>query len=981
MQPDFHHGLLGALVALVSLCSPAVAAVDEYLGKPIGTVSLVIENHESADPSLTRVVETRVGEPLTMAAVRDSITHLYSLGRFDDIRVDATMADTTRVALHYQLSPIHPVAGLTFAGQVRAPGVETGQLRRAIEDRYGALPPLSRAEELKQMIGDLLIDRGYLHANITLRADISHAPERATLVFGIDPGPRTTIEGIDTVGVATGPARVLLERLGVTKGAPYQRELLNARVERYVAERRKAGFYEAKVIVTPHLRDDDKIVDLTLTVSPGPHVRVVFTGDSLPAERRAEWVPVEREGSVDEDLLEDSTNRIEDALRADGYRDGKAEHSRAESDGEMVVTFDVRRGPRYRVDRVEISGNASVPLADFEPDLRLRDGDPFLASKLDADLSLITNLYRRRGFAAVKVQAAEEPQPVPANAEARVVPLRVRLLIAEGPRTVISTVRTRGNTVLSEEALVGSVGSQPGRPYLEAQLALDRDLMQQRLLDLGYANATVDAAADFSTDRTMAGVVFTVREGARVLVDHVLIVGQVRTSSETIERALQIKAGDPLSLSAQVESRRRLAALGLFRRVQIAELDHGDEGLRDVLVTVEESPATTVVFGVGAEGRLNVTRTADAGGAATQRPEVFPRGSFQISRRNLFGKDRSVSLFTSVSVRLQKQQVFTDQGSLSGDQLSTPEYRVLGTYREPRVFETGADALVTGTFEQQVRSSFSFARRGVSAEVARQVTPQIGLSASYQIQRTRVFASQVAPADQLLIDRVFPQVRLSSVSVSGIRDTRDDVVDPGVGSYVSANVQLAGRRIGSEVGLAKTFARIQLFKTVPSVRRLVLAGNASLGLATGFPREVVTTDAQGVTTAQTIEDLPASERFFAGGDTTVRGFALDALGTPETIDKDGFPIGGNATVIFNAEARFSVLAKIQVVGFLDAGNVFAHAIDLDLGLVRSAVGFGVRYKSPVGPIRIDLGFKTRRDLIAGQREGPTAFHISLGQAF
>jgi outer membrane protein insertion porin family len=131
-----------------------------------------------------------------------------------------------------------------------------------------------------------------------------------------------------------------------------------------------------------------------------------------------------------------------------------------------------------------------------------------------------------------------------------------------------------------------------------------------------------------------------------------------------------------------------------------------------------------------------------------------------------------------------------------------------------------------------------------------------------------------------------------------------------------------------------------------------------------------------------VKDLPASERFFAGGDTTVRGFALDQLGTPATIDKDGFPIGGNALVIFNAELRVPVAGGLGVVGFFDTGNVFARTTDVDLKELRSAVGFGVRYKSPVGPIRVDLGFKVRRrDIAPGVRESPNALHISLGQAF
>ena len=138
----------------------------------------------------------------------------------------------------------------------------------------------------------------------------------------------------------------------------------------------------------------------------------------------------------------------------------------------------------------------------------------------------------------------------------------------------------------------------------------------------------------------------------------------------------------------------------------------------------------------------------------------------------------------------------------------------------------------------------------------------------------------------------------------------------------------------------------------------------------------------GQPTLVTVRDLPASERFFAGGDTTVRGFALDQLGRPETIDKDGFPTGGGGLVILNAELRAPIFRGFGAVGFVDAGNVFARTSDISLGELRAAVGFGLRYKSPIGPIRVDLGFKVHRNQIAqDRRESLTALHISLGQAF
>jgi outer membrane translocation and assembly module TamA len=131
-----------------------------------------------------------------------------------------------------------------------------------------------------------------------------------------------------------------------------------------------------------------------------------------------------------------------------------------------------------------------------------------------------------------------------------------------------------------------------------------------------------------------------------------------------------------------------------------------------------------------------------------------------------------------------------------------------------------------------------------------------------------------------------------------------------------------------------------------------------------------------------VDDLPASERFFAGGDTTVRGWGQDQLGTPATLDLNGFPKGGNSVVVLNAELRVPVWRDVGVVAFLDGGNVFRRIEDFDVSEIRGAAGFGLRYRSPVGPLRLDLGFKLdRQTLPNGREERPTALFVSLGQAF
>ena len=964
------RGFAVLLLLFATLTRPASAAVADFIGKPVGAVRFFLEGRETTDPTFVSIVETTAGAPLSMVQVRESIAHLFSLGRFDDVRVDASL-ENARVTLRYELSPIHPVTDIRFVGRTRGAGIDVGALRRIVADRYGATPPIGRTIDMIRLMSDALAEQGYLHSSVSSAVRLDHSRERAMLTFTLEPGARTTIGAIDITGTPSVPRSELLGRINLVQGAPFRRARLAAGLERYIQNRRSRGYYEAKIIPSIQLVDEDRVANVTLAVDPGPHVRVVFTGDPLPGDRRNELVPVEREGSVDEDLLEDSTNRIEDYLRNLGYREAKAPHTREQRDGELVITFAIRRGPQYRVAKFDIAGNTNIASSEFEMALKLRTGQPLSDSRVNDDAALVEDLYHRRGYASAKVQPTTEPWPA-GNAGAQV-PVTVRFEVFEGERIVVDRITFTGNTAFDDSALRGRMALRVGAPYVPGQLRQDRDALQALYNDRGYESATVDARPEFNAQNTRASIAFTIREGRQVFVDHVLIVGNVRTDAATIERELQIKPGDPFSLSSISESQRRLMALGLFRRARIGELRHGTEAARDLLVTVEEAAATTIGYGVGGEGRLLPVPQEEAGGAAATRFQVLPRAFFEYGRRNLFGKPRSVNVFSSVSVPLNQTQT---SGRLT-------EYRLLATYREPRLFDTATDGLLNAAIEQQIRSSFTFRREGITAQAARRLTRDLSVSAAYQIQRTALLAVNVAESDVPLINRLFSRepLRLSGFSASIIRDTRDDAVNPGSGHYLSANGQIDAVGTGSQVGFSKSFFRAQTFHTLRGPSGIVLAGNAILGMAAEFNTE-----------------LPIPERFFAGGDTTNRGFALDTLGVRhepsdpqrDTVDKNGFPIGGDATIVLMGELRVPVRGGLSVVGFLDSGNVFQRVSQIALTELRGALGFGVRYRSPFGPLRVDLGFKTHvaefscptsDDPAKRCPESRPALHISFGQAF
>jgi outer membrane protein insertion porin family len=981
------HPALGRTILCLHFAFCILISGAAFAQTPPTVVAIDVQQEGEAvkDPLVLSLLQTRPGMPLAIADVRESITHLISLTRYEDVQVYEDLAPGG-VRLRYLLVPVHLVDRLEFRGTL---GIPESTLRRVVVQRFGNAPVASRAEEVARAIQTVYRERGYVQAAITPRIEITHKPDRATMVLDINAGPRPAIR--DIVVNSEDPAdRAALAGSGIVVGQLYDPASIDAQLEKYQATLRARGFYEAQASHSADLEPASSApaggvgATVHIMIDRGPHVSVAFSGDPLPEAERERLVPIRAEASADEDLLEDSNRAIEDYFRARGYRDAMVMYTREETAGELTIRFTISRGPRYVVESVAIDGNASIPTSELTPIVRLKAGEPFVQAQVDAAVAGIRGLYRARGFTRAMVTPSVGVLPAATAAADRQVP--VTLTVVEGPRTIVGAVDLMGNMVLTDAQLLMGAATTPGKPYSEIDVASDRDRIDLEYRNRGYESVVVEPRVMLADGDTRANVQFAISEGPQVIVDHVIIVGNRRTSTSTIERELTLRSGEPLGYAARIESQQRLSGLGLFRRVNITELTHEGESRRDVLVQVEEAPPTSIAYGGGLEGGTRL-RPTGPNGTAEEHFELAPRGSFEITRSNLWGKNRSIDLFTRASLK-SRDIVVTDTGvrlpqPAPGSGYGFNEYRVLATYREPKVFNTPGDVLLTGILDQAIRSSFNFRTREVRAEVGGHLTPRSSIAGRYSFQHTKLFDQRFTPEEEPLIDRVFPQVRLSKFSNSLIRDTRDDLLDPSRGLFLALNSDVTARAIGSEVGFVKTFGQAFQYFRLPVRRRIILATAERIGVAHGFPRTVTTVDDTGATVTQTVQDLPASERFFAGGDTTVRGFSLDRLGTAATVDpQTGFPKGGNGEVVLNAELRIDLLKGFAAVTFLDAGNIFPNASDLSLTNLRPAAGFGVHYRSPIGPIRVELGFNLKpRELVPGVLERRTVLHISLGQAF
>lgn len=960
--------LVNALCALGALAVPAIAGAQPaqtgpalLAGQTVTEVRLETEGVRTEAPELLALLDVRTGQPLDLAALRVSIIQLYTTGRFENVSARG-VPGPRGVTVVFDLVPRHVIDRIEFRGTT---GLSSGALEKEVRARFGGLPAASQADAAARAVERALNDNGYLHARATAASEATHTPERATLVVTVEAGPLAIVRSATVTGASPMSAGDVLDRLHIKVGDPYRLREIDPGVDALIEQLRSRGYYEATASHAGDvISEDGRSVDVRVTVDAGQPVTLKFTGDPVPGNL-GDLVPVRREGSADEDLLEDSVRRIETVLRRDGYWKARASFAREETPAGTVITIDVSRGPRFRLERLEVTGNVAIPDETVETAVDLRPGDIYDSTKVARALAVIRDAYRQSGYTKAAVTGSTSELPAEkAGGEPRVIQ---RVAIDEGPTTTVTSIAIAGARSIAEDEIRAVMQLKVGQPFVAALAAADRDAIRNLYDQRGYGAAVVDIRPGMSENQQSADVrVEIVAEGPRTVLDRIIIVGNERVSRDTILTAVQLTPGQPIGTADRIQVQQRLAALGLFRRIAITEAPHttGDAGT-DILITVEESPATTIAYGGGVEAGFRA-RSVEGGGT-DDKFELAPRATFEIGRTNLWGKNRSVSALSGISLRpIDDPGVPERDGKCCG----FSEYRVIFSFREPRLFHWNADGLASVTAEQAIRNSFNFTRRAANLQMLRRVSSDVTIVGSYSLQRVQLSNVRIDPGDQLLVDRLFPQVRLSVISASVLRDTRNDPIAPGGGTLVSVDGDIAARGFGSQVGFAKTFVQGFAYHRLTSAPRVVLAGAARLGLVRGFVR---------VVDGQRVEDVPASQRFFSGGSTSVRGFQLDRLGTTDLLDKNGLSNGGNGLLIFNAEVRTAITNDFGIATFVDTGNVFPRVSAISLSDLRTSIGGGLRYKSPIGPLRFDVGWKMGQLFATDKRRWE--LHFSIGEAF
>lgn len=537
---------VGGLVVILSLCAcaalsaqPATTQVADVRGQPVTAIRVEVDGVRSPDPSLPALLDVVVGRPLDPSQVRSSIEHLVHLQRFATVDLLAEPAPGG-VAVIVQLTSAQRIEDVRVEGALKP--FDTAILR-AIRERIGSAALISETGDAVAAVQDVLGARGYLRPQIGTRLDPTSRREIVTLVVTGDPGTRWQVARLAITGIPAPEQAAAIRALGFTSGMPYDRDAMDEAVRRYTSRLRASGYYEAVVRTTPEPGQASTAIDLTVDVTRGPLVVLTFEGDSLPEAARRELVPVREEASVDEDLLEDSRNRITEWLQERGYWRARVSYSRRQTATGLEVVFTIARGRVYRVRSVLIGGAQALPEASLRQRVAIQPDDPFVPSVLAAGIASITQLYQNSGFPAVRVEQALVDVSAPSLSPDVPGDLEIRLRVTEGTRATVSRITFEGVQALDEAALRTALTLSPGQPFSSAAVVASREAVLRRYLDEGYRQAQIEARLDNGAATGAIGVTFVLVEGRQTIVDRILVVGNVRTSEDTIRRELRIVGG------------------------------------------------------------------------------------------------------------------------------------------------------------------------------------------------------------------------------------------------------------------------------------------------------------------------------------------------------------------------------------------------------------------------------------------------------
>jgi outer membrane protein insertion porin family len=978
--------------------------------------------------------------PLHAGNVRQSLRRLYASGLYDSITAEGSIANGG-VVLVFRGTP------RTFIGLVSVNGAK-GTNTNSLLARVSRLTPGTRfvassLDRAEAAMRHSLADSGYYEPVFSYVLAQHPENQLVDISFTVDSGPHAKIGAVSVSGETGLTPEEFRKYSKLKSGHTVDQETTSKALNGVENYYRKEQRLEAEVRQeSKQYIVANKAVDYQFFANRGPVVHVSVDGVKLSDAKMRKLLPIYEEGSVDEDLLNEGSRRLQNYYQRLGFFDVKVQHEQKPPTADLVdIAFHVQLGARHRVGSVTIAGAKYFDLPTLQERLSVRARDAFdregvyNQSLVNADVSSLEAIYQNNGFAHVKVtpeildednrgqgngaQPGADQRKSRSRAHGKLVGLNVVYHIEEGQQERIHSVQLEGTERIAPAQLTKLLNTAPGQPLSPESLAGDREALLTYYLSRGFDQAQVDVtqAAPPGTQKTekqtgdagQVDIVFHIREGEQVFLRGLMITGLHYTRPQTIAHGITMKEGEPLDQTALLDTQRNLYGLALFNEVNpVIQNPAGEEPRKTVLLQTTEARRWDLSYGGGFE-----VQTGTVNGGSSPGPNgtvgASPRGVLELSRINLFGRDQTVSV----------------RGNLG-----LLEQRVQFVYQYPHIF--GAKNLnfsfSAGYNNSQDVVTYSASQLEGSLRLTEKFNGEHTLFSKantfiYQFVYRRVKVNQDSVALPITeIPLLLEAVRVGGPSFTWIRDTRDAPLDAHRGTYTSFQEFISSAIFDSQANFNQLDASNSSYYDLDH-HRFVLARNTRYGQERAYGNAVD-------------ESIPLPERLYAGGGNSHRGFGVNSAGPRDP--QSGFPIGGAAVFVNSTELRMPpptlpyVGNSVSFVLFHDMGNVFDNSRDVwpsflrfrqqdragcrDLapgpptGTVTStgtegtcsfnyfshALGLGLRYHTPVGPVRIDFSWNLNPPIypvtyntitdtnLANPYVGEGAhfnFFFSLGQSF
>jgi len=951
-----------------------------YEGQKVATVELVANPKISVD-SLRSLVQQKIDEPYSTSKIEATISALRGTGRFSNVEIDVK-PEPGGLRVTFTLEPALYFGIFDFPGATKA--FSYTRLLQVVDIPNQTPFKQDVVAKAEGNLRQFFVSAGYFQAEVQPEPQVDETHLLANVIFHVNLGKRAKVGDVEIRGPEPAEANRLLHATrsfrATATGASLKpgKSYTPKRIDSAVALMKRDLANQHHLASKVHLdqsryHGDTNHADIVIDARPGPVVKVRVVGAKLSwlpflrGRQMQKLIPIFSEGTVDPDLVEEGRRNLVDFFQSKGYFDAKVTTNFQSQASNVDLVYNVDRGSRHKVETVAFRGNHHFDKKELIQQVAVKSHRLVLSRGKFSDKLLrqsvngITAFYRNRGYEDVTV----DPDVVDREPK-----IYITFQITEGPQTVVDKLTIEGNSQVSGAVLSPKGGLQlrAGQPFSPKSLADDRSHIMAVYLDRGFLNAEFDSkVTPLADDPHKVEVIYTITERQPVQVDEVLLLGNKQTRASLIKKTTNIGAEVPLSRGALLTSESNLHDLGVFDWTSVEpRRPITDQNNEDVLVKVHEAGNKEVTYGFGLEvarrgGNLPSGTIAlpglppVTGGApnftAAEKTFVSPRGSIGFTRYNVRGLAETASV-SALIARLDQ--------------------RALATYAQPHFLRSSWSSLYSASIERTTENPTFEARL---AEGSWQLEKPLNKDKTRRIQLRYRFRRTVL-SNLLIPGLILPQdqrVRLSTLSATWIRDTRDKPLDASRGFYETLDLGITPKALGSSANFARFLGQSSYYKPFG---KTVWANRITLGLAKSFGNS----------------DVPTSERFFSGGETTLRGFPINGAGPQRTVPACSnpndpttcvnlqVPVGGRQLFIFNSEVRFPLGIKegLGAAVFYDGGNVYGPIGVSHFGRdYTNTVGVGLRYSTPVGPVRFDIG----RNLNPVTGVKATQFYITLGQAF